>query len=46
MMGRQTSDQAQLFYEFCLDDRVPDNHLLRRTQLRLVQATYGNTFLA
>ncbi|MDA7949789.1 MAG: transposase [Hyphomicrobiaceae bacterium] len=30
MMGRQTSDQAQLFYEFCLEDRVPDNHLLRR----------------
>lgn len=29
-MGRQTSDQAQLFYEFCLEDRVPDNHLLRR----------------
>jgi len=30
MMGRQRSDQAQLFYEFCLEDRVPDNHLLRR----------------
>ncbi len=29
-MGRQTSDQAHLFYEFCLEDRVPDNHLLRR----------------
>lgn len=30
MMGRQTADQARLFYEFHLDDRVPPNHLLRR----------------
>ena len=30
MMGRQTADQARLFYEFHLDDRVPKNHLLRR----------------
>jgi transposase len=30
MMGRQTSDQASLFYEFRLDERVPKNHLLRR----------------
>ena len=30
MMGRQTADQARLFYEFHLDDRVPRNHLLRR----------------
>ncbi len=29
-MGRQTSDQTRLFYEFRLEDRVPDNHLLRR----------------
>lgn len=29
-MGRQTADQAQLFYEFDLEDRVPANHLLRR----------------
>ena len=24
MMGRLTGDQAKLFYEFCLDDRVFD----------------------
>jgi hypothetical protein len=30
MMGRQRRDQAKLFYEFRLDDRVPKNHLLRR----------------
>jgi transposase len=30
MMGRQIGDQANLFYEFRLDDRIPKNHLLRR----------------
>ena len=30
MMGRQTGDQASLFYEFRLADRVPKDHLLRR----------------
>jgi len=30
MMGRQTADQTRLFYEFHLEDRVPNNHLLRR----------------
>jgi transposase len=30
MMGRQTADQARLFYEFRLDERVPSDHLLRR----------------
>ena len=30
MMGRQIGDQASLFYEFRLDDRVPKEHLLRR----------------
>ena len=29
MMGIQT-EPAQLFYEFCLDDHVPAEHLLRR----------------
>ena len=28
MLGRQSGDQASLFYEFRLDDRVPKNHLL------------------
>ena len=30
MMGRQRRDQGRLFYEFRLEDRVPENHLLRR----------------
>jgi len=30
MMGRLSGDQAQLFYQFRLDDRVPPSHLLRR----------------
>ena len=30
MMGRRTADQARLFYEFHLDERVPADHLLRR----------------
>jgi transposase len=30
MMGRQGEDRAQLFYEFCLEDRVPGDHLLRK----------------
>jgi len=30
MMGRQTGDQASLFYEFRLADRIPKDHLLRR----------------
>jgi transposase len=30
MMGRQGEDQAKLFYEFCLEDRVPVDHLLRK----------------
>ena len=30
MMGRRTGDQASLFYEFRLEDRIPKDHLLRR----------------
>ena len=30
MMGRQTADQARLFYEFHLEERIPADHLLRR----------------
>jgi hypothetical protein len=29
-MGQQTGDQASLFYEFRLDDRIPRDHLFRR----------------
>lgn len=30
MMDWQRSEQASLFYEFRLDDRIPKDHLLRR----------------
>src|ERR1700733_7320212 len=36
--GRQAADQAQLFYEFCLDDRVPPNHLRWRTKVFVSKA--------
>jgi transposase len=29
MMGRLNDDQGQLFYSFCLEDVVPDDHLVR-----------------
>jgi hypothetical protein len=30
MMGRLKSDQGQLFYEFCLGDAVPEDHMVRK----------------
>src|SRR5258708_22427057 len=30
MMGQQGEDRAKLFYEFCVEDRVPVDHLLRK----------------
>jgi hypothetical protein len=30
MMGRQRADQAQFFYSFHLEERVPAAHLLRK----------------
>jgi len=30
MMGRLQSEQAQLFYQFQLDDAVPEDHLVRK----------------
>lgn len=38
MMGRQTADQARLFYEFHLDERVPADHLLRRIDVFVATA--------
>ena len=29
MMGRLNHDQRQLFYSFCLEEAVPDDHLVR-----------------
>ena len=39
MMGRQTADQGALFYEFRLEDRIPEGHLLRR-----INAVIGSVF--
>ena len=33
MMGRRRRDQSKLFYEFRLEDRIPENHLLRRMNM-------------
>jgi hypothetical protein len=30
MMGRQNNDHGPLFYEFCLDEAVPADHLVRK----------------
>jgi hypothetical protein len=29
MMGRLNHDQGQLFYSFCIEEVVPDDHLVR-----------------
>jgi transposase len=38
MMGRRRQDQGKLFYEFRLDDRIPQNHLLRRIDVFVTAA--------
>jgi transposase len=38
MMGRRRRDQGRLFYEFRLDDRIPQNHLLRRIDVFVTAA--------
>ena len=35
MMGRLKSEQGQLFYQFNLEDAVPDDHLVRRIDAAL-----------
>jgi transposase len=35
MMGRLKSDQGQLFYEFRLDDAIPEDHLVRKIDTAL-----------
>ena len=41
MMGRQTADQAHLFYSFNLDERIPKTHLLRRIDVFVTEALAG-----
>jgi hypothetical protein len=38
MMGRQRNDQAQFFYSFHLEERIPNGHLLRRIDVFVAQA--------
>jgi len=38
MMGRRRRDQGKLFYEFRLEDRIPQNHLLRRMNVFVTAA--------
>lgn len=38
MMGRRRADQAQLFYSFNLEERIPAGHLLRRIDAFVRQA--------
>jgi transposase len=38
MMGHQRRDQTKLFYEFRLDDRLPQGHLLRRIDVVITAA--------
>jgi hypothetical protein len=35
MMGRLKSEQGQLFYEFCLGEAVPEDHLVRKIDIAL-----------
>src|SRR5437762_11133621 len=35
MMGRLKSDQGQLFYQFNLEDAVPEDHLVRKIDTAL-----------
>src|SRR3990170_1881623 len=41
MMGRQIGDQASLFYEFRLEDRIPKDHLLRRINVFMTPVLSG-----
>ena len=41
MMGQQTGDQASLFYEFRLEDRIPKEHLLRRINVFVTAVLSG-----
>jgi hypothetical protein len=38
MMGRQRADQAQFFYSFHLEERVPASHLLRKINVFVSEA--------
>jgi transposase len=45
MMGRQNNDQGHLFYEFCLDEAVPADHLVRKID-GILDLSWANVELA
>ena len=44
MMGPRQEAQAALFYEFSLEDHVPQDHLLRSTDRFVDLAAFAPTF--
>src|SRR3954453_2056592 len=45
MMGRLNHDQGQLFYSFCLEEAVPDDHLVRKVAA-VLDLSWGHAELA
>jgi hypothetical protein len=43
MMGQIAADQNALFYDFNLEQRIPDNHLLRKIDQFLDFDQYAHT---
>jgi hypothetical protein len=43
MMGRLNRDQKQLFYGFCLDEVVPEDHLVLSAGLRYAASCMGQS---
>jgi hypothetical protein len=40
MMGRHDRDQERLFYSFCLDEAVPDDHRWRSSPAAQIAARH------
>jgi hypothetical protein len=43
MLGRRNQGQRQLFYEFRLDEAVPDDHLVRDRRSKLSTIGVGSS---
>lgn len=43
MMGQQPPQQNALFYDFCLERHIPNNHLLRHIDSFLDFPKFANT---
>ena len=46
MMGRQNNDLGPLFYEFRLDEAVPDDHLVRNPNSKPARAAHQRNLFA